>query len=149
MDLHATLTALLDCLIPADPARGLPSAGALALAGTVRERLGDAVAMLQPGLEALDAAAAARGHDAFTSLSPEARDAVLREVADREPGLVPALVFHTYSAYYAHPEVLEALGMEGRPPHPKGYALEPGDLTLLEPVRARGRIYRESGASKR
>jgi hypothetical protein len=33
--------------------------------------------------------------------------------------------------------------MEGRPPHPKGYELEAGNLTLLDPVRGRRPFYRE------
>jgi hypothetical protein len=41
------------------------------------------------------------------------------------------------------PRVLEALGVEPRPPHPAGYATVEGDPSLLEPVRQRGRTYRE------
>jgi hypothetical protein len=39
--------------------------------------------------------------------------------------------------------VLEAIGMEARAPFPKGFEVEPGDLSLLDPVRRRGRVYRE------
>jgi len=35
--------------------------------------------------------------------------------------------------------------MEARPPYPKGYQVEPGDLSLLNPVIARGKIYRDTG----
>jgi len=45
--------------------------------------------------------------------------------------------------YYQHDDVLEAIGLEARPPFPKGYFLEEGDLTLLEPVYLRGKIYHE------
>jgi hypothetical protein len=69
---------------------------------------------------------------------------VLRELEVSEPGFVPGLVFQTYATYYQHPRVLEALGVDPRPPHPKGYDLEPGDLSALERVRARGRLYRET-----
>jgi hypothetical protein len=34
--------------------------------------------------------------------------------------------------------------MEARPPYPKGYQVVQGDLSLLEPVRARGKIYRDA-----
>ena len=40
--------------------------------------------------------------------------------------------------------VLVGLGLEPRPPHPKGYELEPGNLDALERVRARGKLYREA-----
>jgi hypothetical protein len=140
----ATLSAMLDCLIPADPARGLPGAGALGLARYVTERLGDALATLAPGFSALDAAAGEHGGRRFADLDAGDRAAVLRAHAERDPGFLAPLLFHTYAGYYQNPTVLEALGMEGRPPHPKGYELEPGDLTLLDPVRARPQLYRDA-----
>jgi hypothetical protein len=45
--------------------------------------------------------------------------------------------------YYRDDRVLVSIGSEPRPPYPEGYDLEPGDWTLLEPVRSRGRLYRE------
>jgi hypothetical protein len=140
---YDALTAILDCLIPADSARGLPAAGTLGLARYVTERLGDALASLQPGFEALEADAQQRAGRRFAELEPRDASEVLRAHADRDPGFLAALLFHTYAGYYQNPAVLEALGMEGRPPHPKGYELEAGDLTLLDPVRARPALYRE------
>jgi hypothetical protein len=137
------LVAVLDCLIPADPRRGLPAASSLGLAGYVAERLGEALATLRPGFEALDAAAGERKARRFADLGASAATEVLRAHAERDPGFLPALVFHGYAGYYQNPTVLEALGMEGRPPHPKGYELEAGDLTLLDPVRGRSPLYRE------
>jgi hypothetical protein len=58
--------------------------------------------------------------------------------------LIPAIQFHVYRFYYETPEVLEALGMPGRPPHPEGYEMEENDLGLLEAVRARKKIYRDA-----
>lgn len=48
-------------------------------------------------------------------------------------------------AYYRDDRVLEAIGMDPRPPFPKGYAVADGDWSLLDPVRARGTIYRDAG----
>ena len=53
------------------------------------------------------------------------------------------VLFQTYAGYYQNPAVLEALGLEGRPPHPKGYEIGPDDPQLLDPVRARAPFYRE------
>jgi hypothetical protein len=52
------------------------------------------------------------------------------------------LTTHVIQCYYQHDDVLEAIGLEARPPFPQGYLLEEGDLTLLEPVYLRGKIYR-------
>ena len=46
--------------------------------------------------------------------------------------------------YYRDPRVMRALDMEVRPPFPKGFDLEQSDLSLLEPVRRRGSIYRKA-----
>jgi hypothetical protein len=47
------------------------------------------------------------------------------------------------ACYYQDDQVVVALGMEARPPFPKGNVVEPGDLSLLDPVRARKQIYRD------
>jgi hypothetical protein len=139
----ATLSAVLDCLIPEDPARGLPSAGALGLADYVASRLGDALALIRPGLAALDAGARARAGKPFAELDRAQRDALLHAHAANDPGFTPALVFHSYAGYYQNAAVLEALGLPGRPPHPQGYEIGPDDPQLLDPVRARAPFYRE------
>ncbi|RPI33292.1 MAG: hypothetical protein EHM67_15515, partial [Hyphomicrobiaceae bacterium] len=45
--------------------------------------------------------------------------------------------------YYRDDRVFIALGLEPRPPFPKGHALEQGDWSLLETVRARPRMWRD------
>ena len=53
------------------------------------------------------------------------------------------LATHVMLCYYQHDRVLEAIGLEVRPPFPHGYLVEDGDLTLLEAVYERGKIYRD------
>ena len=132
----ATLTAVLDALIPPSDARGLPGAGTLGLATEVASSLARAP-MLAPlvtdGLAALgDLSALAEG----------ARRTRVTTFLDGESGFVMGLLFHAYTAYYRHPLVLAALGLEARPPHPRGYDVAPSDPTLLAPVRRRPPFYR-------
>ena len=68
----------------------------------------------------------------------------LDELLAAQPHFLGPLLFHTYVGYYQQPRALAALGLEPRPPHPKGHALETGDFGLLEAVRARGKIYRDA-----
>jgi hypothetical protein len=138
------LAAVLDTLIPASEDGAMPGAGAIGLAAIVREKSETMADLVERGLEAADTHARERGAPSFAGLSLADRTAVLRELETSEPGFVPGLVFQTFAAYYQHPRVLEALGLEPRPPHPKGYELEAGDLGGLERVRARGRLYREA-----
>jgi hypothetical protein len=46
--------------------------------------------------------------------------------------------------YYRDDRVMISLGMEPRPPFPKGHVLPQGDWSLLDPVRARGKIWRDA-----
>ena len=68
---------------------------------------------------------------------------LLDQDAASDPGFVPLLIAPTYVNYYEQPSVLLALGLEPRPPHPLGHTLEPGDLSLLDPVRRRPKLYRD------
>jgi hypothetical protein len=45
--------------------------------------------------------------------------------------------------YYRDDRVMRSLGMEVRPPFPKGFEVEQGDWSLLDPVRARQPFFRE------
>ena len=44
--------------------------------------------------------------------------------------------------YYRDDRVMVSLGLEARPPFPKGHELEQGDWSLLDPVRARKPFWR-------
>ena len=44
--------------------------------------------------------------------------------------------------YYRNDRVMVSLGLEARPPFPKGHVVEQGDWSLLDPVRARKPIWR-------
>ena len=62
----------------------------------------------------------------------------------REAGGAPlaALVRVVLLCYYRDDRVMRSLGQEPRPPFPKGHVVEQGDWSLLDPVRARPRMYR-------
>src|SRR5262249_12112611 len=129
------------------PADGrLPGAGGLDLTGhiahTVR-RTPMLVPVVQYGLSAIAELAGTRSPDGWAGLSRAERSALLAEFAAGDQLFMPALLFLAYSGYYQHPRVVEALGLEARPPHPKGYAMDAFDTTLLDPVRRRGKLYRD------
>ena len=44
--------------------------------------------------------------------------------------------------YYRDDRVMASLGLEARPPFPKGHVIEQGDWSLLDPVRARKPFWR-------
>ncbi len=46
--------------------------------------------------------------------------------------------------YYRDDRVMLSLGLEPRPPFPKGHTLEQGDWSLLDAVRGRPKIWRDA-----
>jgi len=53
------------------------------------------------------------------------------------------LTTHVINCYYQHDSVLEKIGIENTPPFPKGFNLPEWDISLLEPVYERGKLYRD------
>ena len=142
---RAALAGVLDAIVPRSVDGTLPGAGELGLAEAVEEKLGAMRPLIAGSLDALDALARERRAAAFAALAAADRQDVLNAHAADDPGFLPGIVFHTYSAYYQNPRVVEALGIEARPPYPLGYPLEQADLgALLGPVRARTKLYRET-----
>jgi hypothetical protein len=61
--------------------------------------------------------------------------------AERSTG-VAALTRIVLLCYYRDDRVMLSLGLEPRPPFPKGHEIEQGDWSLLDPVRARAPFWR-------
>ena len=141
-----TLTKLvLDRLVPGRD--DLPGAGAIGVAGYL-DRAGGASLPLRRTLTEVLAAIETACHAGYTKpfagLDGDQRTAVLQRVeADHGP-LFTELLRRTYAGYYSDPAVLSALGIDARPPQPRGYTLTPFDPAVLEGVRKRDRIYRDA-----
>ena len=144
-DIQQTLIrSVMDRIIPPD--QEFPGAGELGVANYI-----DGIAagsedlkyLFDHGLSRIEARAQERWSTGFVAMHGEQKDGVLREIEVDEPDFFEELVRHTYNGYYTDPTIIARLGLEVRPPQPLGYDLEPGDLTLLENVKKRGRMYRE------
>ena len=66
------------------------------------------------------------------------REAVAQEFRATGGAAAATLVRVVLQCYYRDDRVLRSLGLELRAPFPKGYTLEQGDWSLLDPVRERG-----------
>lgn len=138
-DARATLRALAGTLIPASAKHGVPGADDPVIFDDILASAGTSVGFLDQSLRLLDDLS---GETPFVEQPPATR----LELAERyriqhpEPaGLVVSLVCQ---CYYRDDRVMASLGMAPRAPFPNGYELDEGDWSLLDPVRARGPIYR-------
>ncbi len=78
----------------------------------------------------------------FAALDPARRSTVSAQLrAERSPA-VGVLTRIVLLCYYRDDRVMESLGLEPRPPFPKGHVVEQGDWSLLDPVRARSPFWR-------
>ena len=73
----------------------------------------------------------------LADLDPARRDAVAREFRASGGEAAAVLVRVVLQCYYRDDRVLRSLGLELRAPFPKGYTLEQGDWSMLDPVKAR------------
>ena len=140
------LASVLDEIIPPGDDGSFPGAGELGLASYIEQVLQQAPEfrpVILQGLSTLDDLARGRSAQGFAELSRQEKVEVLNELTSTDQVFLPSLTLHTYVGYYQHGRVLEALGLEARPPYPEGYKMEPTDLGLLEGVRRRKKLYRD------
>jgi hypothetical protein len=93
--------------------------------------------------EALDHLARLAGMP-LSNLDASRRDAVAEEFRTTGGAAAATLIRVILQCYYRDDRVVRSLGLELRPPFPKGYPLEQGDWSLLDPVKARAPMWRRT-----
>src|SRR5215468_938762 len=147
---HRLLARMIDEIIPPSADGHLPGAGDAGVTRYIEAALRDTpllTDMIVESLAGLEALAQQRHAQSFLALPRAQQSELVQALAMSEHALPPVVMIHTFAGYYQAAGVLQALGLESRPPHPKGYAMEPNDLSLLDPVRQRPRRYREDRKS--
>lgn len=136
-----TLECVVRHMIPASAEYGVPGAGDPRILADILQSIDRDREALREALRAIDGNADRRLADL-----PEREQARrLAEFRAASPELAGVIESVTARCYYRDDRVMASIGMEARPPFPRGYEVEQGDWSLLEPVRARGRIYRDAG----
>ena len=79
----------------------------------------------------------------FAGLDESKAEAAAMTLLSREGPTITALGRAVLQCYYRDDRVMRALGLEPRPPYPKGHVLEQGDWALLDVVRGRPRMWRD------
>jgi len=141
---RATLDIVLNLIVPPSADGRMPGAAEVGVPAYLFAEAPDALPALCRELEELERRSRERFAREFAELEERERKSLIAEMRAREPSFMSRLSMKTLACYYQHDRVLEGLGMEARPPYPKGYQVVQGDLSLLEPVRARGKIYRDA-----
>ena len=138
-----TLAALLDLIIPPSGDGRMPGAAEYDIWGYIHDAAATLAPVIRDELARLDAQARAQQGESFAALDESARQILVGQMRAADPDFLARLAEQTIACYYQQDRVMIAIGMEARPPFPVGYQVEAGDLSLLDPVRARGRVYRQ------
>ena len=139
-----TLRLLLNMIIPPDAERGMPGAAELDFMGYVIEFANNRIEHIQRELDSLNESSRKQYSVTFPQLDDVDREALVKQTTFNPASVrTRNIEVQTMFCYYQDDRVLEALGMEARPPFPKGNEVLRGDLSLLDPVRQRPKLYRE------
>lgn len=134
-----SLRIIVGHIIPASTAHGVPGADDGAIFADIVLSAQRDVAPLRAAVAAVEIAASG----SFAALGRTEQSALLAGFREAHPALARACEVIAARCYYRDDRVMRAIGMEVRPPFPLGFEVEQGELDLLEPVRRRGKIYRD------
>lgn len=135
------LRCLAGSMIPASAEYGVPSADDDTIFASILASLGRDRPQVRMALRDL----ATRSGGAFADLPEARRTEVAGAFHARAGDPVASLHRLVLLCYYRDDRVMLALGMEARPPFPHGHVVEEGDWSLLDPVRARPKLWRDPG----
>ena len=119
-------------IVPASDEYKVPGADDPAIQADMLATLGRDTAQV---VQALDHLARLAGKP-LADLDSARREAVAQEFRTSGGVAVATLIRVVLQCYYRDDRVLRSLGLELRAPFPKGYTLEQGDWSLLDPVKA-------------
>jgi hypothetical protein len=134
-----SLRSLAGAMIPADAAYGVPGAHDAVIFADIVSSIGPDANPVADALRQLDAVAGR----AYADLEVDRQQAVAQAFRSAHPSSAARLSGLIVTCYYRDDRVMQSLGMEPRPPFPQGFEVEAGDWSLLDPVRARPKMYRE------
>ena len=137
------IKSILNIIIP--ESEGFPAAGELEIYNHIDNVLSKSPYLKRiflEGLTCIQSISNEKFQKNFVSLNDFQKNNILEHIEFSKTDFFNALVLHTYNGYYTNKSVLSILGPHARPPQPLGYDLEEGDLSSLEIVKNRGKIYR-------
>jgi hypothetical protein len=143
-DQQRSLRCLADIMIPASAKYRIPGAGEDAIFADILRSFGQDAHYVRDVLQMLDRLAGGL----FADLAPARRDAVATQLREQGGTALTMLSRIILLCYYRDDRVMRSLDMEIRPPFPKGFEVEQGDWSLLDPVRQRPPFYRKVPAGR-
>jgi len=127
-------------MIPASSEFDVPGADDPTIFADIVATMGRDTAHVREALSALVKLAGG----AFADLDAARRETLAMAWREQGGAALATLSRVILQCYYRDDRVLNSLGLEPRPPFPKGHTLEQGDWSLLDPVRERPKMWRDA-----
>lgn len=137
---HDDLRVISAMIIPESVEFGVPGADDPAIQGDIVATLGRDGELVHAALGYL----ARLAGGPLSGLDEAKREAVAKEFRAAGGTAAATLTRVVLQCYYRDERVVRSLGLEPRPPFPKGHTLEQGDWSLLDPVKARPTMWRQT-----
>jgi hypothetical protein len=134
------LQAIARIMIPESREYDVPGADDAAIQADILSTMGRDTAAVRAALDHLTRLAGRP----LAQLDEARRGAVRREFRATGGAAAATLTRVILQCYYRDDRVLRSLNLELRPPFPKGYEMEQGDWSLLDPVKARPLTWRKA-----
>lgn len=136
-----TLISLLNLIIPPSEDDKMPGAADVDFSTYIRNE--NLLSWIRDGLFSIVDESHNKFGREFSELSGSEQTQLIDSLKRRLFRFFSHLTTEIIKCYYQNNQVLKAIGLEARPPFPLGYQIAEGDLSLLEPVYKRGKIYRD------
>lgn len=137
---EAGLKRILRAMIPASDEYGVPGADDPLIVADIIATGRVVLPEVAPLLKSL-------GDGALSNAVTEP-DTEALSIRQEHPEVAGLLIALAVQCYYRDDRVMTSLDMPVRPPFPEGYDITDGDWSLLDPVRARGPIFRATPGTK-
>ncbi len=134
------LRSIAGLMIPASEEFRVPGADDPAIFADIEKSIGRDMADIKKALAKITEL----GGGAFSDLDATRKQATADSFQATAGALATTLGRVILQCYYRDDRVVRSLGLEPRPPFPKGHTLEQGDWSLLDPVRARPKMWRDA-----
>ena len=135
-----SLRCVAGMMIPSSTAHNVPGADDDTIFGDIAASIGQDTVLIKRALRRLDTLAGG----SFADRDPATQHAAAAALQEGPNPELTALTRVIVQCYYRDDRVMQSLGMEVRAPFPKGFEVEQGDWSLLDPVRARPAFYRRA-----
>ncbi len=133
------LRVIVSHMIPASSEHDVPGADDAVIFSDIVRSLGRE----EPAIKRILSIVDQLSNQGFAELDPASKAKVITTLRQDHALLLSQLVTAVTRCYYRDDRVMRSLDMEPRPPFPRGFEVTEGDWSLLDPVRARGPIWRK------